>query len=74
MVEDEQAVARKRDRKIEMARNYPNQTRIGDMEREIYFNLDHESDDDPEKNRESLFDYKIGNLSFLEIEARRTRN
>lgn len=73
MVDDEHAVAKKRDRKIKVARLFPNQTRVGDMERELYCNLDYESGDDPEQDRDSLYDYKIGNLTFLENEKRKNR-
>lgn len=68
MVDDEQAVAKKRDRKIATARM--NQTRVGDLDRETYrefkdHNRQPDSDEGDMPEQDDLYDHKIDHYEWL---------
>lgn len=65
MVDDPRAVEKKRDRDMALYRMRPNQTRVGDFDRELYANEDRSASIDPEKDYDSIYDNKLDHYEWM---------
>lgn len=65
MVDDPRAVERKRDRDMALYRMRPNQTRVGDLDRELYAREDFVESSDPEKDFDSIYDNKLDHYDWM---------
>lgn len=65
MVDDPRAVEKKRDRDLALYKMRPNQTRVGDLGRELYAREDRTESSDPEQDFDSIYDNKLDHYEWM---------